>query len=70
MKLSRDKVRISMIRKKMTIDDLAKTYGCSRSRIYVLLNSQLLLTLLYTSRLKKNSLNVAVTSLVKQSLIR
>ena len=40
MKLSRDKVRISMIRKKMTIDELAKTYGCSRSRIYVLLNSQ------------------------------
>jgi DNA-binding Xre family transcriptional regulator len=29
-----------MIRKKMTIDELAKTYGCSRSRIYVLLNSQ------------------------------
>ena len=28
MKLSRDKVRISMIRKKMTIDELAKTYGC------------------------------------------
>lgn len=40
MKLSRDKVRISMIRKKMTIDELANTYGCSRSRIYVLLNSQ------------------------------
>lgn len=40
MKLSRDKVRISMIRKKMSIDELAKAYGCSRSRIYVLLNSQ------------------------------
>lgn len=42
MKLSRDKVNIVMARKKMTVVQLADTYGVSRARMNVILNSQVI----------------------------
>lgn len=40
MKINREKVDIAMARKCMTVIDLAKSYGVSRSRMNVILNSQ------------------------------
>lgn len=39
MRLNREKVDIFLARKNMTISDLAKAYGCSKNRIYAILNS-------------------------------
>lgn len=40
MRLNRSKVDVAMARKKMTVVQLAETYGVSRSRMNVILNSQ------------------------------
>lgn len=40
MRLNRSKVDIAMARKKMTVVQLAETYGVSRARMNVILNSQ------------------------------
>ena len=39
MKLNRNKVDIVLARNSMSISDLAASYGCSRNRIYAILNS-------------------------------
>ncbi len=41
MKLNRDKINIQLAKKKWTVTDLAKAYGVSRSRMNIILNSQL-----------------------------
>lgn len=40
MRLNRNKVDVAMARKKMTVVQLAKTYGVSRARMNVILNSR------------------------------
>lgn len=40
MKISREKINIELARKKMTVAALADTYGVSRARINVILNSR------------------------------
>lgn len=40
MTLSREKITLAMARKRMSVGDLAVAYGCSRSRIHILLNSR------------------------------
>lgn len=40
MRLNRSKVDVAMARKKMTVVQLAETYGVSRARMNVILNSQ------------------------------
>lgn len=40
MKISREKIKICMARRKMTVQALAKSYGVSRNRINVLLNQR------------------------------
>ncbi len=40
MRLNRSKVDVAMARKKMTVVHLAETYGVSRARMNVILNSQ------------------------------
>lgn len=42
MKLDRNKINIAMARKKMTVVQLADAYGVSRSRMNVILNSQVI----------------------------
>ncbi len=42
MRLSREKVNIAMARKKMTVIQLADSYGVSRARMNVILNSQVI----------------------------
>lgn len=42
MKLNRNKVDVALARKKMTIVQLAEVYGVSRSRMNVILNSQVI----------------------------
>lgn len=39
MKLNRNKVDIVLARNSMSISDLAAAYGCSKNRIYAILNS-------------------------------
>lgn len=39
MKLNRNKVDIVLARNSMSISDLAASYGCSKNRIYAILNS-------------------------------
>lgn len=41
MKISREKINIELARKKMTVAALAESYGVSRARMNVILNSQL-----------------------------
>lgn len=40
MTLSKEKITLALARKKMTVGNLAVAYGCSCSRMYVLLNSR------------------------------
>lgn len=40
MKLIRDKINIYRARKKMSVRDLAETYGVSRARMNVILNQR------------------------------
>lgn len=39
MQLNREKVDIALARNSMAISDLAVAYGCSKTRIYAILNS-------------------------------
>lgn len=40
MQLDRKKIDICLARKKMSVTDLAKAYGVSRARMYVILNQR------------------------------
>ena len=40
IRISREKIKIEMSRKKMNVTDLAKAYGVSRARMNVILNSR------------------------------
>ena len=64
MKLNRDKVDIAMARKMMTVRELAKSYGVSRARMNVILNSQVL-TPVCAGRVA-DALGVDVTEIIDQ----
>lgn len=64
MKLNRDKVDIALARKKMTVCELAKSYGVSRARINVILNSQVV-TPVCAGRVAE-ALGVDVTEIIDQ----
>ena len=59
MKISREKIDLELARKAMSVTDLAKVYGVSRSRMNVILNSREVSTV-SAGKLAK-SLNVDVT---------
>ena len=40
MQISREKIKIAMARKKMTVVKLSEVYGASRARITIILNSR------------------------------
>ena len=62
MKLNREKVDLAMARNCMTVTDLAETYGVSRARMNVILNSQKI-TPLCAGRIAK-ALNCDVTEII------
>lgn len=64
MRLSREKVNIAMARKKMTVASLAKTYGVSRARMNVILNSQTI-TPICAGKVS-DALGVDVTEIIEQ----
>ncbi len=63
MELSRIKINIVMARKKMTVSELAKSYGVSRTRINVILN-QREVTALCAGRMAA-ALGVDVTEIIE-----
>lgn len=40
MKVNREKINVAMVRRQMTVKELADAYGVSRNRINVLLNQR------------------------------
>lgn len=63
MRLSREKVNIAMARKKMTVVALADSYGVSRTRMNVILNSQVI-TPICAGRVA-DALGVDVTEIIE-----
>lgn len=63
MRLSREKVNIAMARKKMTVIQLADSYGVSRARMNVILNSQVI-TPICAGRVA-DALGVDVTEIIE-----
>lgn len=63
MKLSREKLDVVMARKKMTVTNLAETYGVSRARMNVILNSRNISTVC-AGRMAA-ALNVDVTEILE-----
>lgn len=63
MKISREKIDLELARKAMSVTDLAKVYGVSRSRMNVILNSREVSTV-SAGKLAK-SLNVDVTKILE-----
>ncbi len=62
MKLNREKINIVMARKQLSITELAKIYGVSRSRMNIILNSQKV-TIVVAGRLSA-ALGVDVTEIL------
>ena len=63
MELNREKVNLALARKSMTVTDLADTYGVSRARMNVILNSRRI-TYVCAGRLAK-ALGVDVTEIIE-----
>lgn len=64
MRMSRKKVNIALARKQMTVTELAESYGVSRARMNVILNSQVV-TPVCAGRVAK-ALDVDVTEIIDQ----
>ena len=63
MKISREKINIELARKEMNVTSLANTYGVSRARMNVILNSREVSTV-SAGRLAK-ALGVDVTEILE-----
>lgn len=64
MKLNREKVNLAMARKQMTVTKLSEAYGVSRSRMNIILNSQVV-TPVCAGRVAA-ALGVDVTELIEK----
>lgn len=64
MKLCRSKIDIELARKQMSVTDLANVYGVSRSRMNIILNSNVVTTV-YAGRVAK-ALDVDVVEIIEQ----
>ena len=64
MKLCRSKIDIELARKLMSVTDLANVYGVSRSRMNIILNSNVV-TIVCAGRVAK-ALDVDVVEIIEQ----
>ena len=64
MKLCRSKIDIELARKQMSVTDLANVYGVSRSRMNIILNSNVV-TAVCAGRVAK-ALDVDVVEIIEQ----